>query len=133
MGRLTKNKKIVLENLIMTVYYETNKGKNITTEKQAAVLTAVRKTLGHFKMAYKLSKAKRKVNHVKIFKEIYFNPIIEKSKNGKKIIIKKRKTQAGFAIQMGIHENTLIAYTDDYINCFETYFEDPAFHVPELD
>jgi len=132
MGRQAKNEKIKLEKLIMTVYYETNRGKNILTEKQAAVITAVRKTLGFLKMIKHLDN-KNPVDHEKIFKHIYFHPITEKDKNGKIKTIKKRKTMAGFAIDMEKHENTLTAYTDNYISCFEKYLNIPNFNMPELE
>jgi len=131
-----KNNKIKLEKLLMNVYYVTNKGKNIETDEQAAVIIAIRKTLGVLNILENFDENNHEdgIKHTSIFKAIYFKALIKKNKRSKKrIIVKKRKTKIGFAEELFISEASVGRYTDKYIYFFERYLNDPTFDMPELD
>jgi len=123
MARQIKRGKTELEKLIMTVWYETKKGKLVETDEQAAVVQAIRKTLGQFKMDDFLYGT----NHADIFKKIYFNVLTERSKKTGKVIIKKQKTMLAFAESLFLGKTALGEYTNKYIKCFEKYLSDPDF------
>jgi len=132
MGREHKRSKSKSEKLIMTVLHKTEKGRKIENDEQAAVIEAVRKKIAYFKMTTRLDEAKQ-ICHVTIIKEIYFKPLVAKSKCGKKDKIRKRKTMAGFAKDLFLRDKKLREYTDAYIKCFEEYYENPDFDIHELD
>ena len=128
MARQTKRSKTELEKLIMTVWYETKKGKLVETDEQATVVKAIGKTVSYLKMADYLDGT----NHTDIFKKIYLNVLTERS-NTNKVKISKQKTMAGFADGMYLSAPTLTVYTNKYIKCFGKYLSEPAFDTILID
>ena len=118
MARQNKRGKTELEKLIMTVWYETKRGKAVKTDEQATVVKAIRKTLGQFKMDDFLYST----NHTDIFKKIYFDVLTERSNDAKKIKIQKQKTLVGFSGSLFLGTTSLTKYTNLYIKCVEYLF-----------
>jgi hypothetical protein len=121
MARPPKRTKTKLEKLIMKTWYDTNKGNQITTEKEEIIIKSIKKTLGYFEMEDYLHGTR----HLEIIKKVYLSGKYEvgtpKSKKKKRII---NKTRIGFAEEAFISEKSLERYTNLYIKCFDKHLSD---------
>jgi hypothetical protein len=119
MTRIIIRSKTKSEKLIMTVWCETKRGKDVKTDEQASVIGAIYKTLSYFEMDDYLHGSR----HVEIIKRVYLSAAYERrTPGGKKKIT--NKTRAGLAMELYVGEKTLERYTNIYIKCFEKNMSD---------